>query len=248
MTIYEVASVTGCSVRTLHHYDKIGLLCPVRNAENNYRVYTDLDLDRLQQILFFKECGFALANIRNILESPSFNRAEAFALQRKYLLHERARLDTMLAVLDKSMDAAKGEIAMSQSEKFAGLSFEGNPYEEEARALWGNEAVDKNERHLAGLSAGERADVTAKMNALYAKLAALRGGAPDSEETQKLIHKMYGFFNNSFGIHYTIEAFAGLGRMYVEDERFTRNINKFGDGLAAFLMKAMEAYAVKASR
>ena len=88
MNTNEVANLTGVSVRTLHHYDKIGLLCPSRNPENDYREYNEKDLDRLQQILFFKECGFSLAKIQTLLGSPSFDREKAFALQKKYLLHD----------------------------------------------------------------------------------------------------------------------------------------------------------------
>ena len=82
MSPNEVAALAGVSVRTLHHYDRIGLLCPGRNADNGYREYAEKDLDLLQQILFFKACGFSLAQIQTMLQSPAFDRDEAYALQK----------------------------------------------------------------------------------------------------------------------------------------------------------------------
>ena len=135
MNTNEVASLTGVRVRTLHHYDKIGLLCPSRNPENGYREYDERDLDRLQQILFFKECGFPLASIQRLLGSPSFDREKAVALQKKYLLHEKKRIDAMLNTLNKTIQSMKGEITMTPKEKFGGFDLSHNPYEEEARSL-----------------------------------------------------------------------------------------------------------------
>lgn len=165
MNTNEVAGLTGISVRTLHHYDKIGLLCPGRNPENGYREYGEGDLDRLQQILFFKECGFSLANIQKLLSSPSFDREKAFALQRKVLLHEKERIDAMLNTLDKTMRSMKGEITMTQKEKFSGFDMSHNPYETEARRLWGNEAVDQSSAHISAMSADEKDAVSKGMNA-----------------------------------------------------------------------------------
>jgi DNA-binding transcriptional MerR regulator len=243
MNTNEMANLTGISVRTLHHYDKIGLLCPTRNPENDYREYSEKELDQLQQILFFKEIGFPLAKIQALLNCPNFDREKAYLLQKKYLLHERIRINTMLDTLDKTIKSLKGEITMSQKEKFNGFDMSHNPYEEEARRLWGNEAVDKSNAHLKKMSASEQSEVSKGMDDLFSELALLRQADPASEVAQSAMRKMFRHFNDNFGGQYSLEAFAGVGQLYISDARFTENIDKYGDGLAQFLAEAMEIYA-----
>lgn len=230
-------------MRTLHHYDSIGLLKPGRRTKNDYRDYSSEDLDLLQQILFFRECGFTLSNIKKLVSSPSFDRGKAFELQKNYLLSEKKRIEAMLSTLEKSIKTQKGEITMTPEEKFVGFDFKENPYEEEARRLWGEEVVDKSNAYIGSLSEKEQKDVGERFNELFRELAAVRTEAPASEKAQMAIDKMYLYFNGSFGNGYSPEAFAGLGRMYVEDTRFTENIDKYGEGLSAFLAEAMSIYA-----
>lgn len=243
MNTNEVASLTGVSVRTLHHYDKIGLLCPGRNPENGYREYSEMDLDQLQQILFFKACGFPLAKIQKLLISPSFDREKAFALQRKYLLHEKKRIEAMLDTLNKTIQSMKGERTMTQKEKFGGFDLSHNPYEEEARSLWGDEAVDRSKTYIESMSAEEQNAISRGMDDLFVELAQILSEAPDSEVAQKAMDKMYRHFNQNFGFQYTLEAFAGVGQLYVNDPRFTENIDRYGEGLSSFLAEAMSIYA-----
>jgi len=239
----EVAALTGISVRTLHHYDNIGLLRPARNGENGYREYTDADLDLLQQILFFRECGFSLRRIGELLQSPDFDRNKAYALQRNYLLTQKRRIDTMLHTLEQTMKASKGELQMTAKDKFAGFDFSKNPYEAEARKLWGDAAVNQSNDALNAKTSEDKQVLGQSMTTLFEDLAAVRHEAPDSKPAQDAMDRMYRFFNRSFGVHYSLEAFAGLGQMYVDDPRFTRNIDQFGEGLSAFLAKAMAVYA-----
>lgn len=243
MNTNEVAILTGVSVRTLHHYDKIGLLSPGRNPDNDYREYTESDLDMLQQILFFKACGFSLAEIKVMLTSPGFDRDKAFVLQKKYLLHKKERIDAMLDTLEKTMRSWKGEQKMTQKEKFAGFSMGDNPYEEEARHLWGDEAVNEYNAKIKSLSSQEQNAVAKSMEELFRELGKMRYEEPDSSLAQDAMDKMYQFFNSNFGYHYSLEAFAGLGQLYVKDERFLKNIDQYGDGLSVFLSRAMEIYA-----
>lgn len=243
MNINQVAKISGVSVRTLHHYDNISLLSPERNRDNAYREYSTADMDRLQQILFFKECGFKLDQIQKLLGSLSFDRGKALELQKKYLLHEKSRIDKMLKTLENTQRALKGEINMTNKDKFEGFDFSHNPYEEEARNLWGDEAVTKSKVKLDSYSEAEKSDVAGQMDGLFRELAALRHEAPSSKSAQEATARLYCYFNDNFGSQYTPEVFASLGRMYVEDGRFTKNIDKFGSGLAAFLKEAMEIYA-----
>ncbi|WP_313430448.1 MerR family transcriptional regulator [Siminovitchia terrae] len=244
MKVKEVAELIGISVRTLHHYDEIGLLSPKRKAESGYREYTDEDLETLQQILFFRELGFPLKKIKDVLNSPSFDRQEALLLQKKMLLEKRSRLDQMILLIERTIQHAEGEIQMTNKEKFEGFDFSQNPYEKEARERWGNKAVDRSNAKLAGMSGEEQEAMTEKMNAIYRKLAALRKEAPSSDEAHSAIKEWYDFLNDNFG-SYSFEVFKGLGQMYVSDERFTKNIDQFGEGLAKFMCEAMAAFADK---
>ncbi|MBB6671183.1 MerR family transcriptional regulator [Cohnella nanjingensis] len=240
MKVKEVADLVGISVRTLHHYDEIGLLNPANTTESGYRLYDDRDLEMLQQILFFRELGFPLKRIKEIVGSPTFDRQAALELHRKMLLEKRDRLDEMIATVEKTIKHAKGEVRMTNSEKFKGFDFSGgNPYEQEARERWGDEAVDKANAKAANKE--WQNEMGGKMNAVYAKLAELRHVSPESEEAQAAIKAWYDLLNE-MGT-YSLDAFKGLGQMYVDDPRFTKNIDQFGEGLAVFMRDAMAAYA-----
>lgn len=243
MRIKEVADLVGISVRTLHHYDEIGLLTPEETTEAGYRLYSEDNLEMLQQILFFKALDFSLKRIKDIVTSPSFNQQQALETHREMLLEKRDRLDQMLATIDKTIKHTKGELKMSGEEMFEGFDFTNNPYEKEARERWGDKAVDQSKDKLNSLSKGEQEQLSERMNAIYYKLAALREYSPASIQAQAAIKEWYDFLNNNFGYTYSLSAFKGLGQMYVEDERFTKNIDQFGQGLAKFMFEAMSIYA-----
>ncbi len=247
MNAKQVAELSGLSVRALHHYDEIGLLRPRRNAQNGYREYSEEDLDKLQQILFFRQCGFSLERIKKLLSNPRFDRARAFELQKKHLMLEKERIEAMLSTLERTLKTLKGEDSMSQKEKFKGFDFSFNPYEEEAKQLWGDETVEKSNDFIASKSDRERKDMEKVLDELFKGLAEIRDEDPDSDLAQEAIDKMYRVFNESFGHYYTLESFAALGNMYVMDDRFKANIDKYGEGLAEFLSKAMQEYADRQS-
>lgn len=239
MKVKEVSKLTGISVRTLHHYDNIGLLTPDQLTEAGYRLYSDDNLATLQQILFFRELGFPLKKIKELLTSPAFDRQEAFEMQRNMLLEKRKQLDLMIQTIEKTIRHGKGEYIMTNEEKFKGFDFSKNPYEQEARDRWGDKAVDDSNKKVAqfGPELGE------EMNRIYFNLADIRHLDPTSDEAQAGIEEWFNLLNK-MGT-YSLEAFAGLGQMYVDDERFTKNIDKFGEGLAVFMRDAMGIYAGK---
>ncbi|HZG54993.1 MerR family transcriptional regulator [Paenibacillus sp.] len=243
MKVSEVAALVGISVRTLHHYDEIGLLTPGHVTEAGYRMYDDGDLERLQQILFLRELDLPLKKIRDVLDAPDFDRERALELHRKLLLEKRDRLDKVLATLEKTIRHAKGEISMTNEEKFEGFDFSRNPYEQEARERWGDRAVDASNAKVQSLTKEQQQALGERMGAIYERLAALRHGPADGDEAQEAIRAWYEFLNGSFGHHYSLEAFKGLGQMYVDDERFTNNIDKHGEGLATFMRDAMAVFA-----
>ncbi|KIL35058.1 MerR family transcriptional regulator [Cohnella kolymensis] len=243
MRVKEVADLVGISVRTLHHYDEIGLLTPDEITDSGYRLYSDANLGMLQQILFFRELGLPLRRIKELINDPSFDRQETLELHRKMLLEKRGRLDKMIETIDKTIRHTKGEIEMSNKEKFEGFDFSHNPYEQEARERWGDQAVDKSNAKLGSMSKEEQAAMSQEIGAIYQKIAAVRNGSPESEEAQAAIGEWYTLLNR-MGV-YSLEAFKGLGQLYVDDERFTKNIDKYGDGLAKYMRDAMAVYADK---
>ncbi|MED1420190.1 MerR family transcriptional regulator [Bacillus smithii] len=245
MKVKEVADLVGISVRTLHYYDEIGLLVPEETTESGYRLYSDENLETLQQILFFKELGFPLKKIKDIIYNPSFDRQEALELQRQMLMEKRERLDQMIATIEKTIKHMKGEIQMSNKEKFEGFDFRHHPYEEEARNRWGDEAVDRANAKVRNMTKEEQKALSQEMESIYQKLAALRHKSPESEEAHAAIKEWYDFLNNHFNQYYTLDVFKGLGQLYVEDERFTKNIDQYGEGLAEFIRDAMHIFADK---
>lgn len=233
MKVKEVSQLTGISVRTLHYYDDIGILTPDNTTEAGYRLYSEDNLATLQQILFFRELGFPLKKIKELLTSPAFDRQEAFELQRKMLIAKRIHLDGMIQTIEKTIQNEKGELVMTNEEKFEGFDFSKNPYEQEARERWGDKAVDEANK--------KGPELKEKMNEIYIKLAGLRHLPPESPQAQAGIEEWFTYLNKMGS--YSLAAFASLGQMYVDDERFRKNIDQFGEGLAVFMRDAMKSYA-----
>jgi len=234
----EVAKLTGVSVRTLHYYDEIGLLKPAVVAENGYRLYSDGNLQQLQQILFFRELDVNLQEIKRILTDPNFSAVDALEAHRRTLVEKQARLTQLIQTIDQTILDEKGAITMTNEERFKGFDFAKNEYEEEAREKWGNEAVDHMNKNVI-----DNTSMQHKMNERFRALANIRHVDPSSDEAQKEIARWFNDLNQ-IG-HYSLAAFQGLGEMYVADERFKENIDQFGDGLAEFMCEAMRVFAKK---
>ena len=237
MRTKELADIAGISVRTLHYYDTIGLLSPEIDRENGYRNYSDQDVSTLQQILFFRQLNFKLTQIKDILNSPKYHQTEALLEQKDIILKEQTRLNNILKLIDKTIQAERGEITMTNEEKFSGVDFSHNPYEQEAREKWGDEKVEQANQNLKKMGAKE---AEREFDEIYIQLADLRHLDPESDAAQQEIGKWYDFLNKVG--EYTPEMFKNLGEMYTADERFTKNIDKYGDGLAEFMKEAMTVY------
>ncbi|UOQ94917.1 MerR family transcriptional regulator [Halobacillus shinanisalinarum] len=242
MKVKEVAELVGISIRTLHHYDNIGLLTPQETTEAGYRLYSNKDLETLQQILFFKELDFPLKKIKEIITNPDFEQKEALQLHRKMLLEKRRRLDNMILTVEKTIQQQKGEIHMTNKDKFEGFDFSRNPYEQEARERWGDEAVDRSNAKLNNMSQQEKDNMSRQMDTIYKRLATLRHDAPGSDSAQAAIKEWYFFMSESIN-NDDLMKFKGIGQLYIDDERFTNNIDNYGEGLAAFMRDAMALFA-----
>lgn len=240
-TVKAVADLAGVSVRTLHYYDDIALLKPTSVSSAGYRLYTEPDLARLQQILFFRELGFGLHEIKEILESPDFDRKQALLMHRQALLERRAQLNQLISSIDRTIDAMERGVPMADKEMFTG--FDNSKYEAEVRQRWGyTKEYEESVQRTKGYDKNDWAAISKESAAINTALAALMDRDPADPEVQQWIGKWHRLINDRF---YTcsLEVFRGLGDLYVQDERFTATYDNVKPGLAQFMQKAMHAYA-----
>ncbi len=244
LQIKEFAELTGVSVRTLHYYDEIGLLKPCFvDKQNGYRFYDETSLERMQEILFYRELDFPLKSIAEILASPNYDKQKALAEQKRLLTLKKSRLERLIAALEQ---AEKGEITMSA---FDNSEYETacQQYEDEAKRRWGDtDAYKQSQAKTAGYYKDKWNDVLAGMNGVFAEFAECKkcGESADSDAAQQLVKKLQDYITASF-YHCTNDILAGLGQMYVCDERFRNNIDSHGEGTAEFVSEAIKIYCGK---
>ena len=240
MKISNVAKLTGVTVRTLHYYDEIGLLKPSALTQAGYRVYSDTDLEVLQQILFFRELDFPLEDIRKIMQNPAYEKESALRKQKELLLQKRSRLDSLIALVDRSL---RGEQDMS-FRQFDTTEIEAakRQYAEEAKRRWGDTAAYAEYEKKAAHDSDAQQDMLDGEGArLLSAFGKHRSLAPDSAEAQALVKQWQAYITSNY-YTCTKEILSCLGQMYVGDARFTQHIDGYGEGTAAFMSAAIEAY------
>jgi DNA-binding transcriptional MerR regulator len=246
-TVQKLASLAGISTRTLRYYDEIGILKPARINSSGYRIYGQAEVDRLQQILFYRELDVSLDRIKEIITNPTFNGAAALKDHREKLLEKKLQLELLIANVDKTIALTEGRMKMSNKEKFEGFKkqmIEENEqkYGSEIRKKYGNNQVDQSNARVMNMTQEQHDEVTALAENIIVTLAeAFKTGDPAGELAQKAaeMHKQWlGFYWNK----YSKEAHAGLAQMYVDDERFTAYYDKEQPGTAKFLRDAIYIY------
>jgi len=246
-TINKLSKMSGVSTRTLRYYDEINLLKPSRVAESKYRIYEQEQVEILQQILFYKELGFSLEDIKTLLSATDFDRGKAFTDHLSMLQNKRERLDMLISNVTKSIAAMKGEIKMSNQEKFEGfkqtlIDENEQKYGNEIREKYGDSVIDDSNAKLKGLSQ-EQYDESERLRIEFEEtiVAALSTNDPAGELAQKAcdLHKQWlvVFYPN-----YNKEYHLGLAEMYVADERFKANYEKLAVGCTEFLRNAINVY------
>ena len=243
--INEVSKLTGVSIRMLHHYDKIGLLSPSKRTDSNYRMYNNDDISRLYQILLFKELEFPLQEIKQILDDKDFDRREALKVQRNLIFEKKKRLERILESIDDTIENLGGNV-MSKN-NFKAFDYEEvkkhqEKYKEEVEKRYGNsDAYKESKEKTSKYSKNDWENIIGEAGVIYEELAKLMDKEPSDEKVQELIEKWRNHISTNF-YNCSIEIFRGLALMYVGDERFTKNIDKYGDGLAQFMSDAMNIY------
>ena len=239
-TVHQVAELTGVSIRTLHYYDEIGLLNPSETTEAGYRLYKDVDLARLQQILFLRELDFELKEIKAILDRPDFDKTEALFKQKNLLTLKRNRLNKLIKLVDETL---KGESEMSFEEfDMSEIENAQKQYQAEAEERWGNtDAYKESAKKTKSYTKEDWAKIKTETDDIYKAFARNMDKSPASPEVQKLVADWQVLITKYF-YKCSNEMLAGLGQMYIGDERFTKNIDKYGKGLAEFKARAIEEY------
>lgn len=239
-SIAELAKLSRVSSRTLRHYHRLGLLAPAYTGHNGYRYYTQPELLRLQRILLLRELGLGLDTIGQVLDGQA-DQVDALGVHQKWLLAERDRLDRMARTVAATISALQQGDAMSGEAIFK--DFDTNPYEEEARQRWGDKAVEDSKARHAALSAADKQAFLAEAGAINEELArCLDAGLPaDDARVQDAVGRHYRWVCVSWTPD--ADSYVGLGRMYVEDPRFTAFYDKSRAGLATYLLEGIKAYA-----
>jgi|SRR5699024_11138201 len=246
-TVNQLAKMSGVSGRTLRYYDQIDVLKPEKMNASGYRIYGEKQVDLLQQILFYRELEVSLDNIKEIIYQPEFDQTEALKNHYEKLQEKRARLDKIMATIERTIASREGGMPMQDKEKFEGFKMKlidenEQKYGETIREQYGDEIVDQSNAKLRGMSEEDYEAMTKLSNEIFDLLEkAYKTGNPASDAAHELAKKHKEWLLHSWP-SYSKEAHAGLVKMYVADERFTAYYDKAVEGGTKFLRDAVLKY------
>jgi DNA-binding transcriptional MerR regulator len=250
-SVGRVADLSRVTIRTLHHYDEIGLLSPGGRSDAGYRVYEDSDLERLQRILFYRELGFTLKEISTIIDDPDTDAMGHLRRQRRLLVERIERLGAMVDAIDYEMEARTMDIKLTPEERFEVFGeFRPGDHAEEAERRWGEtESYKESNRRVSKYTKEDWLELKAEGEDIEARLAAAfeAGLAPESEEAMNGAEAHRQHISRWF-YECTYEMHRGLAEMYVSDERFRSHYDKQAPGLALYIKEAANANAERAEK
>ena len=242
MHIKEFAELTGVSVRTLHYYDEINLLKPAAiDKDNGYRYYDNESAEKMFEIIFLRELDFSLKSIKDILSCPDYDKKEAFAKQKNLLSLKKQRIERLIEALDKALKGGEFDMKSLNNSEYEKAK---KSYEKEAKEKWGNtDAYKESQEKTASYSKDKWNDVNEGLMAVFGDFAKAKqeGFTPDSTEAKAVAEKLQAYITDNF-YTCTKEILSGLGEMYVCDERFRENIDKYGKGTAEYARDAIKNY------
>ncbi|WP_223788157.1 MerR family transcriptional regulator [Marinicella meishanensis] len=250
--IKEFAAMHGVSVRTLRHYDQLGLLIPAHvNRHNGYRYYGEENRLTLQLIVFYKELGFALAEIKTLLQADPANQQQALRFQRNLLAMKQQRLGKMVDFIDELLSSNQHG-ATDMSEQFLNATNQ-QAFEQdkaahlaEAKQRWGQtQSFQQSQQRLAKYSDADVQAINQQQQAIYQQLAALMPQGVADPQVQQQVHAARMLIHDHW-YDCGVAQFAALGQMYVTDPKFTAHLNHYGAGFAEFLSQAIAHYAQQA--
>lgn len=241
MTVNEVSKLTGVSIRALHYYDEIGLLCPSEITEAGYRLYDDTALERLQQILLFRELEFPLKEIKGILDAPDFDRDKALQQQIELLTMKKEHLENLINFARgiKTLGVKHMDFSAFDTKKI-------DEYSKQAKEQWGKtDAYKEFEEKSKDWTEDTTKDIAGNMMKLFVVFGEMKDKNPADDEVQAQVKKLQVYITEHF-YKCTNEILYSLGKMYSGGGEFTENIDKAGGaGTAEFTTKAIEIYCGK---
>lgn len=250
-TIQKLSRLAGVSTRTLRFYDEIGLLKPKRTSSSGYRIYGETEVDRLQQILFFKQLSFSLDKIKAAMDDPAYDAEQSLVAHKQALLEKKKEIELLIKTVDATLEEKRGGRRMSDKEKFEGLKKEQLDeneirYGQEIREKYGEKTVAASNNKFAGMSEADfdaMQEMAACLQEMLTKAMATGDAGGAAALAVAALHKQWLSYNWQ---SYSPEAHRGLAQMYVDDERFTAYYDKAsGKRAAAFLRDAIHNYTDK---
>lgn len=238
MTVNEVSKLTGVSIRTLQYYDTIGLLPPTEYTEAGYRLYDDRAMERLQQILLFRELKFPLKEINAIIDAPNFDRSKAIEQQIELLTMKKEHLEALIDFARKMKTTGVNNMDFKVFDKT-----KMDEYAQKAKEQWGQTAAYKEyEEKAKGVTDAQQKDVTSRFMLVFAEFGQMKEQDAASAPVQAQVAKLQAFITENY-YTCTKEILSGLGKMYAAGGEFTENIDSYGgEGTACFVAKAIEVY------
>ncbi len=239
LTVKEVSKKTGVSIRTLHYYDSIDLLKPTKISDNGYRLYDETALNYLQSILMYRELKFPLKSIKKILDNPKFDTKKALKEQIRLLELQKEHIEKIISLAHKIQieGEEKMDFKVFDNEEF-------NQYANEVKEKWGNTS-QYEEYKIRNRSRQELEGINNRFMNIFTELGSLKHLSVEDEKVQEKIKSLQEFITDNY-YSCTKEILKGLGKMYVNDERFRNNIDRAGgNGTAEFVNQAIYRYCSK---
>lgn len=250
-TINKIAGLAGITLKTLRHYDKLGLLVPSGRSDAGYRLYSDEDVEKLQQILFFRELDFPLVRIKEIMDNPDYDRQRALEMQIEFLEERAKRYRSLSTLAKKTLKKLKGDEKMKNDEMFEGFDYDKiveheKKYEAEVKERWGEtDAYKISKQRTDKYTKEDWERINNEIGANFEMLLrCFRENVP--AESEEMMAVCDGFRNHITKNFYpcTLEIYSNLGNMYVMDERFTAYYDKYEVGLAKYYNDAIQYYCI----
>ena len=237
--IKEAAQISGVTIRTLHHYDQIGLL-KVNKSDNGYRYYTNEDIENIKIIIYYRFLGFSLDKIRKIMNGKDFDSILVLQSQLIMLADEQNKISVLMENIQRTIDAKKSKLENRTSNKFEGFTLLDNiEYQSKALEKFGKEAIIETSKRQNGIEL----EVNESFNNIFIKFAQKmnREIQPKEKEVQNICLELYDTLNK-YAFDCSLEVFGIIGKTYYNNLEFRKNIDKFGEGLAEYISKSIAKF------